>query len=241
MAPAPTTAMCIVARSSAGTALGCRERARHYPMAAIFRVKPLSRLIADSERSGQQLKRTLGPLQLTSLGVGAIIGAGLFSTVGTAAAGGAEHLGAGPAIVLSFVLTAVACGLAALCYAEFAAMVPVSGSAYTYAYATLGELVAWIIGWDLIIEYAIGNVGVAISWANYFHTWLETLGIEFPRWLAIDYGTAAAKMPEVVARAPHVLGIPVVFNLLAFAIVMVITVVLVWGIKESASFNLGMV
>src|SRR5258707_5927719 len=120
-------------------------------------------------------------------------------------------------------------------------MVPVSGSAYTYAYATLGELVAWIIGWDLILEYAIGNVGVAISWANYFHTWLETMGIEFPRWLAIDYGTAAAKMPEVVARAPHVLGIPMVFNFLAFAVVMVITAVPVWGIPESASFNLRMV
>ena len=119
--------MCMRCPKLSRTELGCRERARHYPMSAIFRVKPLARLIADSERSGQQLKRTLGPLQLTSLGIGAIIGAGLFSTVGTAAAGGADHLGAGPAIVLSFVLTAVACGLAALCYAEFAAMVPVSG------------------------------------------------------------------------------------------------------------------
>jgi len=101
--------------------------------------------------------------------------------------------------------------------------------------------VAWIIGWDLILEYAIGNVGVAISWANYFYTWLETMGLHLPRWLAIDYGTAAAKMPDVVAQAPHVLGVPLVFNLLAFAIVMVITAVLVWGIRESANFNLGMV
>jgi APA family basic amino acid/polyamine antiporter len=135
----------------------------------------------------------------------------------------------------------VVCALTALCYAEFAAMVPVSGSAYTYSYATLGELVAWIIGWDLILEYAIGNVGVAISWANYFYTWLETMDIHLPRWLAIDYGTAVSKMPGLVAQAPHVLGVPIVFNLLAFGIVMVITVVLVWGIRESANFNLGMV
>jgi APA family basic amino acid/polyamine antiporter len=120
-------------------------------------------------------------------------------------------------------------------------MVPVSGSAYTYAYSTVGELVAWIIGWDLILEYAIGNVGVAISWANYFYTWLETMGINLPRWLAIDYTTAQAKMPDLVAAAPHVFGIPLVFNLLAFAIVMAITVVLVWGIGESASFNFVMV
>ena len=133
-------------------------------MTHLFRVKSLDRLKRESEAPDHRLKRALGPVQLTSLGIGAVIGAGLFSTVGTAAAGGADHLGAGPALVLSFVLTAIACGFAALCYAEFAAMVPVSGSAYTYAYATLGELVAWIIGWDLIIEYAIGNVAVASSW-----------------------------------------------------------------------------
>ena len=232
-------------------------------MSAIFRVKPLSRLIADSERSGQQLKRTLGPVQLTSLGVGAIIGAGIFSTVGTAAAGGAEHLGAGPAIVLSFVLTAVACGLAALCYAEFAAMVPVSGSAYTYAYATLGELVAWIIGWDLIIEYAIGNVAVAISWSGYFQELLRGLGMHVPAWLGTDYRTAyqaadavaaavresrLAGVSEGVLRAasalqlaPHVFGIPIIFNLPAFLIVALVTVVLVRGVSESAWFNTAMV
>src|SRR5215475_9986185 len=137
-------------------------------MSQMFRVKPLARLTKDTEEPDRRLKRTLGPVQLTSLGIGAVIGAGLFSTVGTAAAGGADHIGAGPAIILSFVLTAITCGFAALCYAEFASMVPVSGSAYTYAYATLGELVAWIIGWDLIIEYAIGNVAVAISWSGYF-------------------------------------------------------------------------
>ena len=119
------------------------------------------------------------------LGIGAIIGAGIFATIGTAAAGDATRPGAGPALMLSFVLTGVACGFAALCYAEFAAMVPISGSAYTYAYATLGELVAWIIGWDLIIEYAVGNVAVAISWANYFKTLVVGLRHHHPR-LAVD-------------------------------------------------------
>ncbi len=123
-------------------------------MSQLFKTKSLARLVGDTEEPGQTLKRTLGPVQLTALGIGAIIGAGIFSTVGTAAAGGGEHIGAGPAVALSFVLTAIACGFAALCYAEFAAMVPVAGSAYTYAYATLGELIAWIIGWDLILEYA---------------------------------------------------------------------------------------
>src|SRR5437762_8975421 len=120
-------------------------------------------------------------------------------------------------------------------------MVPVSGSAYTYSYATLGQLVAWIIGWDLILEYAIGNVAVAISWANYFNTLLEGMGIHLPRWLTIDYHTARDRMPEVVKAAPHVFGIPIVFNILAFAIVAAITVVLVWGIRESARFNFWMV
>src|SRR5574341_459229 len=117
----------------------------------LFRTKPLDRLIQDAEHPDRQLRRALGPVQLTSLGVGAIIGAGIFSLVGTAAAGDKVHLGAGPALVVSFIMVAVACGFAALCYAEFAAMVPVAGSAYTYAYATLGEFVAWIIGWDLIL------------------------------------------------------------------------------------------
>src|SRR5258707_11444394 len=208
------------------------------PLGQLFQTKSLDELIAETKEEGHQLRRALGPLNLIALGIGAIIGAGIFATIGTAAAGDAQRPGAGPALVLSFVLTASVCALTALCYAEFAAMVPVSGSAYTYAYATLGELVAWIIGWDLILAYAIANLGGAGCWANYFHTWLETMGIEFPRWLAIDYGTAAAKMPEVVARAPHLFGIPIVFNFLAFAVVMVITAVLVWGIRESASLNL---
>src|SRR6267378_3054618 len=210
-------------------------------MRSLFRTKPLDTLLGETEHPEQRLKRTLGPVHLTSLGVGAIIGAGIFSTVGTAAAGGADHTGAGPALVLSFVLVAVACGFAALCYSEFAAMAPVSGSAYTYSYATLGELVAWIIGWDLILEYAIGNVAVAISWANYFRSFMQdAFGVNIPDWLATDFRTAR-KIPGLLENAPHLFGKPIVFNLLAFGIVMLITVVLVWGIKESAGFNAGMV
>src|SRR5881296_1068221 len=136
------------------------------------------------ERGG--LRRTLNKWHLTALGVGATIGAGIFATTGTAIVGDPARPGAGPAIVLSMVLTAVACGFAALCYAEFAAMVPVSGSAYTYAYASLGELVAWIIGWDLIIEYAVGNIGVAIGWSSYFRELVGHFGINLPAWLSTD-------------------------------------------------------
>jgi len=133
----------------------------------VFRTKNISHIIATADGHAS-LKRTLGPVQLTLLGIGAIIGAGIFSAVGSAAAGGAGHEGAGPALMLSFVITAVTCGFAALCYAEFASMVPIAGSAYTYAYATLGEFIAWIIGWDLIIEYAVGNVAVAIRGRDIF-------------------------------------------------------------------------
>ncbi len=165
-------------------------------MSQLFRLKSLDRMLVDAER-GQSLKRTLGPFQLTILGIGAIVGAGIFSTIGTAAAGGAGHTGAGPALVVSFMLTAIVCGFAALCYAEFAAMVPISGSAYTYAYATLGELVAWIIGWDLIIEYAVGNVAVAISWSGYFQELLRNIGVGFPPWLGTDYRSAATAVGRV--------------------------------------------
>src|SRR5262249_32065455 len=151
------------------------------------------------------------------------IGAGIFATIGTAAAGDAQRPGAGPALIVSFVITAVVCGFSALCYAEFASMVPVAGSAYTYSYATLGELIAWIIGWDLMLEYAIGNVAVAISWANYFNTLLEGIGIRLPVWLTIDYTTAVVKMPAMVEAAPHIFGVPIVFNILAIAIVFAIT------------------
>ncbi len=230
----------------------------------IFRTKSLNAILASAEAPESQLRRSLGPVQLTLLGIGAIIGAGIFSTVGTAAAGGADHAGAGPALVVSFIITAVTCGFAALCYAEFASMVPVSGSAYTYSYATLGEMVGWIIGWDLIIEYAVGNVAVAISWSGYFQELLRSIGIAWPGWLGTDYrsavqaagqvaeaqaaGTGIESLSLVVQRAaqaladaPHVLGFPIVFNLPAFLIVMLITVVLVIGIRESVWFNSAMV
>lgn len=233
-------------------------------MSHLFRTKPLDQLLEATERPETRLKRTLGPVQLTSLGIGAIVGAGIFSTVGTAAAGGSQHLGAGPALVVSFALVAIACGFAALCYAELAAMVPVAGSAYTYAYATLGELAAWIIGWDLILEYAVGNVAVAISWSGYFQELLRGLGVELPLWLGTDWRSAAqaarevaaaraagidpsslglgvVRAAEALAGAPVVGGIPIVFNLPAFLIVMAITWVLVRGIKESAAVNTTMV
>lgn len=206
----------------------------------LFRTKSLDDILAGIGGPQFALRRTLGAFNVTLLGIGAIIGAGIFATIGTAAAGDAARPGAGPSLMLSFVITAIVCAFTALCYAEFASMVPISGSAYTYSYATLGELVAWIIGWDLIIEYAVGNVAVAISWGNYFRTLLSDLGIDFPLWLATDYRTAA-KIPGLYESAPHIFGIPIVFNVLALGIVALITIVLVWGIRESAGFNAVMV
>ena len=213
----------------------------------LFRTKSLDEIL-NTAAAHASLRRALGPGHVTLLGIGAIIGAGIFATVGTAAAGDSLRPGAGPSLILSFVITAVVCGFSALCYAEFAAMVPISGSAYTYAYATLGELCAWIIGWDLIIEYAVGNVAVAIGWSAYFRTLVEGAGQlltgqpwTIPLWLCIDYRSAAVKMPEVIQSAPHVLGVPIVFNLLAAGIVAALTIVLVWGIRESAGFNAFMV
>ncbi len=199
----------------------------------LFRTKSLDALVHEGEEPEHQLKRVLGSFDVVMLGIGAIIGAGIFATIGTAAAGDAMRPGAGPGLMLSFVLTGIACGFAALCYAEFASMVPISGSAYTYSYGTLGELVAWIIGWDLIIEYAVGNVAVAISWSNYFKTLVSGFGINIPDWMSIDYRTAA-KIPGLLENAPHFLGVPIVFNFPAFAIVALITLVLVIGIKESS-------
>ena len=144
----------------------------------IFRTKSIDAVLAQTEQEGASLKKVLGPWSLIALGVGAIIGTGIFATIGTASAGDANRPGAGPALMVSFVLTAVVCSFTALCYAEFASMVPVAGSAYTYAYATLGELAAWIIGWDLLLEYAIGNTAVAISWAGYADTFLRGLGVD---------------------------------------------------------------
>ncbi len=209
-------------------------------MRGLFRTKKLDDILAAAEEKGRTLKRELGAWNVTLLGVGAIIGAGIFATVGTAAAGDASRLGAGPSLTLSFMITAIVCAFTALCYAEFAAMVPISGSAYTYSYATLGELVAWIIGWDLMLEYAIGNVAVAISWGSYFRRLLESLGIFLPQWLTMDYRTAA-NVPGVYENAPHIFGVPIVFNVLAVGIVLLVTLVLVWGIRESAKANAVMV
>jgi basic amino acid/polyamine antiporter, APA family len=206
----------------------------------IFRTKNLDDILASSQTEGHKLKRTLGPINVTLLGIGAIIGAGIFATVGTAAAGDASRPGAGPSLMVSFGITAIVCAFTALCYAEMAAMVPISGSAYTYSYATLGELVAWIIGWDLMLEYAIGNVAVAISWAGYFNELLASFHVALPDWLVNNYRTAT---PEILALAPKLplLGYPIIVNAPAFGIVALITIILVWGIKESAQFNAGMV
>jgi basic amino acid/polyamine antiporter, APA family len=209
-------------------------------MPGIFTTKKLDAILQDAESPGVKLRKVLGPVQITLLGIGAIIGAGIFATIGTAAAGDAHRLGAGPGLMLSFVLAGVVCAFVALCYAEFASMVPISGSAYTYSYATLGELIAWVIGWDLIIEYAVGNVAVAISWANYFKTLMRGGGIIIPDWISTDFQTAH-KIPGLLESAPHLFGIPIVFNLLAFLIVAAITVILLIGIRESAWFNAGMV
>jgi APA family basic amino acid/polyamine antiporter len=196
------------------------------------------------------LKRSLTALDLTLLGIGAIIGAGLFSSIKEMIVGRFDaegHLvmhGAGPAVILSYVLTAIACGLAALCYAEVATMVPVSGSAYSYAYAAFGELVAWFIGWDLIIEYAIGNIYVAQSWGDYFQTFLKGLtGGELPLWLTKDMQTAnaLAAVPENADKFPHLFGHAVSFNIPAFSITLALTGVLLLGIKESARANAVMV
>ena len=127
----------------------------------LFRTKSLDRILADADEPEHQMKRVLGPIQLIALGIGAVVGAGIFAVIGSAAAGGGHHDGAGPALVISILITAIGCGFCALCYAEFASLVPISGSAYTYSYATLGEFVAWIIGWDLVLEYAIGAATVA--------------------------------------------------------------------------------
>jgi APA family basic amino acid/polyamine antiporter len=223
----------------------------------LFARKSVDDLVTESaERSG--LRRVLGKWDLTALGVGALIGAGIFASTGSAIAGdpNVARLGAGPAIALSFVLTAVTCGFAALCYAEFAAMVPVSGSAYTYAYASLGELVAWIIGWDLIIEYAVGNIAVAVSWAGHFRELLSHFGIAMPAWLTIDYRSAyqaaeavaagatdatSVYLATAITEAPRLFGLPVILNVPAVAIVALITVILVYGIRESATANTLMV
>src|ERR1700737_3287503 len=161
----------------------------------LFAKKAMSMLLAESEEAGSHsLKRTLGPFQLTALGVGAVIGAGIFVMAGL----GAHY--AGPGLMLSFVLSGIGCALAGLCYAEFAAMIPLAGSAYTYAYATMGELFAWIIGWDLTLEYAMGASTVSSGWSNHFIELLNIFHLKMPLWLAYDHWTALRTAEKIVAR-----------------------------------------
>ena len=197
-------------------------------MNQLFRTKSLA-LLMEEMAGEDRLRRVLGPVQLTSLGVGAIIGAGIFVATGSAA-----HNVAGPSLMISYVLAGVTCIFAALCYAEFASMVPVAGSAYTYAYATLGELFAWIIGWDLVLEYAVGSATVANGWSGYFQSVVAKFGVQLP---------AALAGPPIIydATAGHFVQTAGVVNLPAVLIVAVVTFVLVKGIQESASFNAVMV
>src|ERR1700723_1515379 len=165
-------------------------------MANLFAPKPLNLLMEEARETGEHsLKRTLGVFQPTALGVGAIIGAGIFVMVGL----GAQY--AGPGLTLSFVLSGLGCAFAGLCYAEFAAMIPLAGSAYTYAYATLGELLAWIIGWDLTLEYAMGASAVSSGWSNHFIELLNIFRLKMPLWLAYDHWTGVHTAEDVVARA----------------------------------------
>lgn len=229
----------------------------------------------ESEEPDRQMKRSLTALDLTCLGVGAIIGSGIFALAGSAAAGDAPsavdkwdtpvikfieslathsavemgRAGTGPAIMISFIIAALACGFAALCYAELAAMIPVSGSAYTYSYATMGEIVAWIIGWDLILEYAVGNMAVAVSWSQYFLRLLGTFGIKFPLWAVTDFRTAQTVLSKGGAAVadyssttlPMIGGHPFAVNFPAFIIVALVTAILVYGVRESAHANTGIV
>jgi basic amino acid/polyamine antiporter, APA family len=216
------------------------------PLTRLFRRKPIAALVID-EGSPQALRRVLGAGDLIMLAIGAVIGAGIFGAIGTAAAGQLApdgtviRYGAGPALVFSFLLLGGACALAALCYAELAAMIPQAGSAYAYTYATLGEVVAWIIGWDLILEYAVGNVAVAISWGDYFTTLLRGVGLSLPEWLTTGYRTALlSSNPDIhglLQAAPRVAGVPVLVNVPAFAIVMFITWLLLRGARESSRAN----
>ena len=213
-------------------------------MTQLFARKPISELLAEGTHS---LKRVLGAGDLIMLAIGAVIGAGIFSSIGTAAAGEVlpdgtvVRLGAGPALVLSFILLGVVCALAGLCYAELASMIPQAGSAYAYSYATLGELVAWIIGWDLILEYAVGNIAVAIAWSGYFTSLLSGFGVNLPDWLTHGYRTALlSSNPEVHAllqTAPRIGGIPILLNVPAALIVLAVTWLLYIGVRESARAN----
>lgn len=215
-------------------------------MANLWAVKPMSALMNEASEEGEHaLKRALGPLNLITLGIGAIIGAGIFVLTGQAAA-----LHAGPAVALSFIVAGITCGFAGLCYAEFASLIPIAGSAYTYGYATLGELVAWIIGWDLVLEYAFGAATVASGWSGYLVSLLQDFHLYLPPQFTTTYGNILyfyhahwlpqASLPSGVSTVglPHVTGI---FNLVAFFAILAITVVLVVGIEESANLNTAIV
>jgi APA family basic amino acid/polyamine antiporter len=213
----------------------------------LFRRKPIVAAEAEVEGSEPHMRRALGTSDLLMLSIGAVIGAGIFSSLGTAAAGEiladgtVVRYGAGPALVVSFVLLAAVCGLAALCYAELASMIPQAGSAYAYSYATLGEIVAWIVGWALVLEYAIGNIAVAIAWGGYFDSLISGFGVDLPGWMTHGYWVVKASAdPKVLAlmdTAPRLFGIPVLVNIPAFAIVAAITWLLMLGVKESARAN----
>src|SRR5437868_4631846 len=220
-------------------------------MANLLATKPLSMLTNEaSEVSEHTLKRALGPVNLVTLGIGAIIGAGIFVLTGSAAA---QY--AGPAIVLSYVLAGIGCTFAGLCYAEFASLIPIAGSAYTYGYASLGEIFAWIIGWDLVLEYAFGAATVASGWSGYLLSLLGDFGIKLPASLAgtrwdefIFYKNhwepANLLMPKVQSVEINISGLPhqfVAFNLFGFLAIMIATLILVVGIKESANFNTAIV
>lgn len=218
-------------------------------MTQLFQRKPIAELLPGDESSG--LKRELGVSDLVLLSIGAVIGAGIFSSIGTAAAGEIlptgeiVRYGAGPALILSFILLGLVCALAALCYAELSSMIPQAGSAYAYSYATLGELIAWIIGWDLILEYAVGNIAVAIAWSGYFNSLLTGFGVDLPGWLTHGYRTALLSSDPAVhgllETAPRIAGIPILLNIPAFLIVMAITWLLYIGVRESATANKWMV
>src|SRR5512147_772193 len=215
-------------------------------MSQLLARKPIESLQPDST-APYALKRVLGAGDLIMLAIGAVIGAGIFGAIGTAAAGQVGpngeviRYGAGPALVFSFILLGAACALAALCYAELAAMIPQAGSAYAYSYATLGEIIAWIIGWDLILEYAVGNVAVAVAWGGYFVSLLTAFNIHLPDFLTHGYRAALLSSDPAVhgllQTAPRFLGIPILLNLPAFGIVMAITWLLMRGVKESARAN----
>ena len=221
---------------------------------SLFATKSVAQLLAEGSDEGEHsLKRALGRWSLVAIGIGAIIGAGIFVMTGIGAHGSlnpdgtVKILGAGPALALSFVLAGIACVFAGLCYAEFASMIPLAGSAYTYAYATLGELFAWIIGWDLVLEYMMGAATVSVGWSGYCVKFLKLFGIHLPEWMTNDWITYSRGAAAALAGGnpwpapPTIAGIPIVFNLLALGAVLLVTAVLARGIQESAKFNAGIV